>query len=212
MIAVGGQPTEAAATAVAAELLARWSEPHRHYHTLDHLRFMLAVIDAHAAAAHDPDLVRLAAWCHDAIYDPRTPGDGNEQASAILSARLLHRCAVPAAAITAIMRLVRLTAGHAVGDADRDGALLADADLAVLAQDWPSYVAYAEAVRAEYAHVPDEAFRIGRSIVLRHLLELPALYRVPQLHRDWEEKARANLTRELAGLATPPAAQEMRAS
>jgi predicted metal-dependent HD superfamily phosphohydrolase len=201
VIAVGGQPTEAA-DAVAAELLARWSEPHRRYHTLDHLWFMLTIIDAHAAEAHDPDLVRLAAWFHDAIYDPRTPGDGNEQASAILSARLLHRCAVPAAKIAELMRLVRLTAGHAVGDADRDAALLADADLAVLARDWPSYVAYAEAIRAEYAHVPDEAFRIGRSTVLRHLLALPALYRVPRLHRDWEQKARANLTRELAGLAS----------
>jgi predicted metal-dependent HD superfamily phosphohydrolase len=197
VIGAGGQPREG----VAAELLARWSEPHRHYHTLDHLQFMLTIIDERAAAATDPDLVRLAAWGHDAVYDPRTPGDGNEQASAILSARLLHRCAVPTAAITEVMRLVRLTAGHAVSEADRNGALLADADLAVLARDWPSYVAYTEAVRAEYAHVPDAAFRSGRSAVLRHLLELPTLYRVPELHQAWESRARTNLTRELTALA-----------
>jgi len=28
------------------DLLDRWAEPQRHYHTTDHLRFMLAAIDA----------------------------------------------------------------------------------------------------------------------------------------------------------------------
>jgi predicted metal-dependent HD superfamily phosphohydrolase len=194
VIAAGGRPNDA----VAAELIARWSEPQRHYHTLDHLRFMLSVIDDHADAAADPDLVRLAAWGHDAIYDPRSPG--NELASANLSARLLHRCELPGPSIAEVTRLVRLTAGHAVAPGDRNGALLADADLAVLARDWPSYMEYAEAVRAEYAHVPDEAFRIGRSAVLQQLLDLPALFQIPALAEKWEEKARANLTRELATL------------
>jgi len=195
VIAAGGHPFDA----VAAELLARWSEPHRRYHTVDHLRFMLSVIDDHAAAADDPDLVRLAAWGHDAIYDPR--GAGNELASANLAAGLLHRCELPGPSIAEVTRLVRLTAGHAVEPGDRNGALLADADLAVLARDWPSYLEYAEAVRAEYAHVPDEAFRIGRSAVLRHLLDLPVLFRIPSLAAMWEEKARANLTRELTTLS-----------
>ncbi|MCP2325745.1 putative metal-dependent HD superfamily phosphohydrolase [Hamadaea flava] len=196
VIAAGGRPDDA----VAADLLARWSEPHRHYHTVDHLRFMLAVIDEHAAFADDPDLVRLAAWGHDAIYDPRSAG--NEEASAILSAELLDRCELPDPAVAEVARLVRLTAGHTVEPGDRNGALLADADLAVLARDWPSYLEYAAAVRAEYAHVPDDAFRSGRAAVLRSLLDLPALFRIPALAESWEEKARANLTRELASLTT----------
>lgn len=191
---VGGTPSDA----VAAEFLARWSEPQRRYHTVDHLRAMLGVIDAHASAADDPDLVRLAAWGHDAIYDPRSAG--NELASANLTASLLHRCALPAAAITEILRLVRLTAGHTVASGDRNGALLADADLAVLAWDAAAYDGYASAIRAEYAHVPDDAFRAGRSAVLDALLALPDLYRLPELRAAWEGKARANLTRELAAL------------
>jgi predicted metal-dependent HD superfamily phosphohydrolase len=193
---VGGRASEA----VPAELLARWSEPHRRYHTVDHLRTVLAVVDAWADAAARPDLVRLALWGHDAIYDPRAAGDANEQASAILSARLLHRCTVPAAAVAEVMRLVRLTAGHCVARGDRDGALLADADLAVLAGDWPAYAVYAAQIRQEYAHVPDEAFRLGRGRVLEGLLALPELYHTPQLHEAWEARARANVSRELAGL------------
>src|SRR5689334_15382646 len=54
-----------------ADLLARWREPHRHYHTDEHLAFMLEIIDRHADLADDADAVRLAAWFHDAVYDPR---------------------------------------------------------------------------------------------------------------------------------------------
>ena len=63
------------------------------------------------------------------------------------------------------------------------------------------YAAYTDAIRREYAHVPDDAFRAGRTQVLRALLELPSIYRLPPLRAAWEERARANLTRELDALA-----------
>jgi len=78
--------------------------------------------------------------------------------------------------------------------------LLCDADLAVLARSTDGYDRYAAAIREEYAHVPEEAFRAGRAAVLRHLLDLPAVYRLPRLRDRWEEPARANLRRELDAL------------
>ncbi len=185
---------------VEAELLARWSEPQRHYHTVAHLRAVLEITDHFSAYVQSPDLVRLALWFHDAIYDPTAYADANEQASAILAARHLSRCGVPVAGIAEVARLVRLTAGHAVDPDDRNGSLLADADLAVLARPWPSYVEYTTQIRAEYAHVPDELFRAGRARVLRGLLGLPSLYRIPELRERWEEPARTNLHRELEQL------------
>ncbi|MCP3783902.1 metal-dependent phosphohydrolase [Micromonospora sp. A3M-1-15] len=183
-----------------ARLLAAWREPHRHYHTVTHLRAVLDVVDAYAGSARRPDLVRLAAWCHDAVYDPRAGGDANERASAELAGELLTAAGLPAAAVTGVRRLVLLTAGHAVGPDDPDGALLCDADLAVLAAPPADYDRYAAAVRREYAHVPDPGFRAGRAAVLTGLLALPALYRLPEPHARWESPARANLTRELATL------------
>lgn len=185
---------------VEAELLARWSEPQRHYHTVAHLRAVLDTTDHFSAYAESPDLVRLALWFHDAIYDPTAYADANEQASAILAARHLSRCGVPVAGIAEVVRLVRLTAGHAVDPADRNGSLLADADLAVLARPWPSYVEYTAQIRAEYAHVPDELFRAGRAQVLRGLLGLPVLYRIPELRDRWEDAARTNVGREIEQL------------
>jgi predicted metal-dependent HD superfamily phosphohydrolase len=161
---------------------------------------VLDVVDAYAGQARRPELVRLAAWCHDAVYDPRAGGDANERASAELAGELLADLGLPPDEVAEVRRLVLLTAGHAVGTGDPDGALLCDADLAVLAAPTEAYDRYAAAVRREYAHVPEPDFRAGRAAVLAGLLALPALYRLPEPHARWEVPARANLSRELAAL------------
>jgi predicted metal-dependent HD superfamily phosphohydrolase len=183
--------------AAGADLLARWAEPHRHYHTTEHLRAVLSIVDEDSAEAADPDLVRLAAWWHDAVYDPRAAGDENERASAALAAAVLGDLRVPASGVGEVVRLIELTATHAPPPGDRNGALLCDADLAVLARPPREYDRYAAAVRREYAHVPDDAFRAGRAAVLSRLLSQPTLYRV---HPNWQAPARANLRRELGTL------------
>ncbi|WP_346537932.1 metal-dependent phosphohydrolase [Micromonospora sp. DPT] len=195
-----GAPDGPALIRAGEELLARWREPHRRYHTVRHLTAVLDVVDAYAELADRPELVRLAAWCHDAVYDPRAAGEANERDSAALAGTLLTTLGLPAAAVAGVRRLVLLTAGHATTAGDRDGALLCDADLAILAAPRQEYDAYAAAIRAEYAHVPEPDFRAGRARVLTALLALPALYRLPPLAARWTDPARANLTRELATL------------
>ncbi|MEQ4304198.1 metal-dependent phosphohydrolase [Plantactinospora sp. B6F1] len=203
VVAAGATGDEETISAAGAELLRRWREPHRHYHDVYHLAAVLAVVDAAADHAARPDLVRLAAWCHDAVYDPRAGGDANERASAELGAALLTGLGVPAEAVAEVVRLVLLTAGHRAAPEDRDGALLCDADLAILASPAAEYDRYAAAIRAEYAHVPEPMFRAGRAAVLRNLLALPALYHTPELARRAEQPARENLRRELTALDVP---------
>ncbi|MEG3634631.1 HD domain-containing protein [Micromonospora palythoicola] len=195
-----GAADPASVDAAGAELLERWREPHRRYHTVTHLTAVLDVIDRHASTASRPDLVRLAAWCHDAVYDPRAPGDRNERASAALADALLTRSGLRSDGVAEVGRLVLLTAGHVVDPADADGALLCDADLAVLAAPAAKYDRYATAIRQEYAHVPEPDYRAGRARVLASLLSLPTLYRVPELATRWTTPARTNLTRELTHL------------
>jgi predicted metal-dependent HD superfamily phosphohydrolase len=173
---------------VYAELLARWDEPHRYYHNRAHLTAVLSIVEESRMAS-------LAAWFHDAVYDPRR-GD-NEEASAQLAVELLGSLNVPSGEVA---RLVRLTATHDPPDGDRDGALLTDADLAILATEPARYDRYVEAVRREYSQVPEDAFRVGRAAVLRRLLAMPALFRVVPERVEWEVRARENLGRELAGL------------
>jgi len=187
-----------AADRAAVELLGRWSQPHRHYHGLAHLVAVLTTVDEHARWAADPDAVRLAVWFHDAVYDPRR--HDNEEASAALAGAMLPGLGVPADRVAEVCRLVRLTVRHRPAPGDRNGELLCDADLAILAAPPTDYRQYAQRIRREYAHVPEQAFRAGRVAILRHLLGLPALYRVPQLHNRWEARARENIQRELTAL------------
>lgn len=183
----------------ADSLLARWQEPQRHYHTVAHLAAVLDGVDRLARYADDADVVRLAAWFHDAVYRPER--SENEERSARLAERALAEAGVPEGATAEVARLVRLTESHDPADDDRNGQVLCDADLAILAAPPEAYAAYAAAVRQEYAFVPNDAFRQGRSDVLRQLLGLPRLFRTPLGAAEWEDMARFNLRAELDLLA-----------
>ncbi|SEF16474.1 HD domain-containing protein [Jiangella alba] len=184
-----------AAAEAGTALLARWSEPHRHYHATGHLAAVLAAVDELAGAAADPDAVRFAAWFHDAVYDGR-PGD-DEAASARLAREVLTSLGRPVTQVDEVERLVLLTAGHDPAPGDGNGAVLCDADLAVLAGTPSDYAAYASAVRADYAHVSDADFAAGRADVLAGLLDRPALFHTDDGRRRWEARARHNLRTEL---------------
>lgn len=197
---IGASP---AANAYGASLLARWAEPHRHYHDLDHLIAVLDHLDALVAAepdvAVDADAVRLGAFFHDAVYDAAR--SDNESRSAALAEEVLTEIGVDDAVVREVVRLVELTATHEVAPSDRNGSVLCDADLAVLATDPDSYAAYAAAVRQEYAQVPEPLFRAGRSRVLRTLLDRDQIYGTATGRAWWEAAARRNLAAELVRLS-----------
>ncbi|MEV7994068.1 hypothetical protein AB0O67_19750 [Streptomyces sp. NPDC086077] len=184
----------------ADDLIARWREPQRHYHTLTHLTAVLDHVDVLEKYADDPALVRLAAWFHDAVYLPDR--SENEERSARLAERALPEAGLSEAGTAEVARLVRLTAGHAAADDDRNGQVLCDADLAILGSPPSVYAAYTAAVREEYGFVPSDAFRAGRAAVLRDLLALPRMYRTPYGAEHWEATARYNVTSELEILSS----------
>ncbi|MDP9496780.1 MAG: metal-dependent phosphohydrolase [Actinomycetota bacterium] len=179
---------------VAESVVARYREPHRAYHGERHLAEVLAALDALTGAAA-PVPVLLAAYWHDAVYDPRAT-DSEER-----SARLAQADLAPLGLDAGeVVRLVRLTAAHDPAPEDRAGGLLCDADLAVLAAPPQRYAEYAACVREEYAHVADEAFRAGRAAVLRTFLDRPAVYATAAGRERWEVAARRNVAVEIAAL------------
>ena len=180
-------------------LLAAYGEERRGYHDLTHLAEVLDHVASLADAADDVDVeaVVLAAWFHDAVYDGA--GD-DEERSAALATDELAAAGLEPRRVAEVARLVRLTATHRPGPDDRNGQVLSDADLAVLAADPERYAGYVAGVRAEYAHVADDDFRRGRAAVLRELLAKPSLFHTAAARDRWEDRARANVSRELAGL------------
>jgi predicted metal-dependent HD superfamily phosphohydrolase len=191
----GGAP-EPDPAPYAENLLNRWAEPQRHYHTLTHLTAVLDRVDELARYAADPEVVRLAAWFHDAVYHPER--SENEERSARIAEVALAEAGVDAARTAEVARLVRLTVTHDPADGDLDGQVLCDADLAVLGSPPEAYAAYTAAVRQEYHFVPSDLFREGRAAILRQLLDLPRLLRTPYGAEHWEAAARHNLRSELA--------------
>ena len=90
--------------------------------------------------------------------------------------------------------------GRAVDTEDPDLALLLDLDLSTLAAAPEAYRLYANAIRREYAHVPEALYRFGRRQVLQGFLARAQIYRTPQLAERWEARARANISAEIASL------------
>ena len=196
-ISVAGSALDDAIT----DLLARYREPQRRYHTVTHLAAVLTTAEGLLAqvAVDDPAAVRLALFFHDAVYDPRSTT--NEVDSADLSRRVLSALGVARAACDAVAALVIATAGHEPPGGIDPGAasVVLDADLAILAAEPAAYSAYVAGVRAEYSHIDDAGWRAGRAAVLAELLRRSEIYRSPPM-RGREARARANLTAELATL------------
>jgi predicted metal-dependent HD superfamily phosphohydrolase len=190
-----------AADAALDELIGAYREPHRHYHTLDHIAALLVSLDRHADAGSDHEALALAILFHDAVYDPRR--QDNEEASASLAARRLTGLNFPEAIVARVVLCILATrhAHAALPREDPDLALLLDLDLSVLAAPREAYRAYALAVRREYAHVPDALYRPGRKRVLAGFLARDRIYRTERLGALWEEAARGNLAAEIAELS-----------
>jgi predicted metal-dependent HD superfamily phosphohydrolase len=180
-------------------LLARHREPHRRYHTATHVMWVCRHVDrlSTAHAPRDLDAVRMAALFHDAVYDSRS--STNEAHSAALADARLVELGWSDERRAHVRRMIEATAGH-TDPPDVDTAVLLDADLAILGAAANEYQAYVTGVRAEYAHVSDDAWRTGRARVLEHFLDRPAIYATTLMRHEREARARANLGAELASL------------
>ncbi|MCL3861521.1 hypothetical protein [Actinotalea sp. K2] len=187
---------------VGERLLERWSEPGRHFHNLRHLSDVLARVDELAEETHEPDLVRLAAWYHGAVFDAAEGasyarrGGEDSGASATLAREELVALGVPEASADRVHQLVTVLRRHSSDPEDFDCAVLCDADLAMLAAEPQRYKAYLADIRAEYAHLPVEEFVRARIKILQRLQARPTLFASP-LGAAWEEPARQNLGAEL---------------
>ena len=196
---------------VGRDLVDRWREPHRVYHSRLHLADSLDALDLLVADGAPGSCwhAATALWFHDAVHDGEAGRD--EERSAALVGALLGplagraRRAGPGEPLTGhdvdeVARLVLVTTTHDPAPSDVSGALVSDADLAVLGADPGRYARYAAQVRAEYGHVPDDAFRAGRAAVLDQLAGMPHLYRSPAAVSRWAVAAGRNLRTERAAL------------
>ena len=176
------------------QLVAAYTEPHRHYHTLEHLGELFRVVVRLPVV--DPRAVQLAVWFHDVVYDPRAKD--NEKRSADRVPEWLTPLKIPSAVMIRVAELVRATAHlSAEAGSDPDTIALLDADLAILAAAEHRYQRYTADIRQEYAWVPEDAYRTGRIAVLESFLARPRFFHTELMFTEGEAAARRNLTSEV---------------
>src|SRR5262249_17863712 len=123
----------------------------------------------------------------------------NEERSADMARAALGELAVAPQLIDRVEQLILATKTHRT-DGDPGAEVLLDADLAILGSDPARYDWYADAIRREYAWVPESAYRPGRPRIWQQFLDRAGIYRTPPMQSAREDQARANLRREMVRL------------
>jgi predicted metal-dependent HD superfamily phosphohydrolase len=167
-------------------LAARYGEPVRAYHTLQHIAEGLGHLKAVKVV---PPELPIAWWFHDAIYDPKR--SDNEEKSAAWAAAVLGK--TPLAAKVSAAILATKAGAYA---ADPTARLIVDIDIAILAAPEPRYSEAAAQIRQEYAYLSEADYRTFRLKVLRGFSGRAFIYQSPEF-RTLETRARKNLEREL---------------
>lgn len=186
---------QARAAAGWAELTAAYRAPERHYHNLTHLAAVLGWVAALCEDDAAWPALTLAAWFHDAVYDPRAAD--NEEQSAAWAQRALSELGLPANLVSRVARLILATKTHDVPPGDPAAVILLDADLAILGAEPGAYARYAAAIHREYAWVPEAAYRAGRRAVLARFLARPYIYHTERMRAEREGLAKRNLQAEI---------------
>jgi predicted metal-dependent HD superfamily phosphohydrolase len=177
---------------LADELSAAYSQPHRYYHTLQHLQECLALLAQLQHLANSPAQIALALYFHDAIYD--VYASDNEAKSAALAVKVLTEMGAESKLISRIETFIMDTQHHApVLDFDSDSQLLVDIDLAILGREPARFNEYEQQIRQEYHWVSAEQFRQGRGQVLRSFLDRPTIFNTDYFRQNFEQQARLNI-------------------
>ena len=185
--------------AVFSELVAAYSESHRHYHSGKHLEDCLARLDESVDLVEAPEVVEMALWFHDAIYKPTS--SKNEEKSAEWAVRFLRSVGAEEPSQRRVGDLI-LATKHVDAALGGDSAVLVDIDLSILGRDPEVYDVYEDAIRKEYRWVPGPIYRRKRREVLESFLQRLAIFSTDRFRGRYEEPARANIERALAALSS----------
>jgi predicted metal-dependent HD superfamily phosphohydrolase len=178
------------------ELIARYSEAHRKYHTPQHLE-ECSKSSMSPRASRAPAEIELALWFHDAIYNVKR--HDNEKKSADWARASALDAGTPAEACNRVHALVIATRHKAVPHGS-DAEILVDIDLSILGAVPERFDQYERQVREEYAWVPEFVFRRERKAILKEILARPRIFSSTHFRDRYEQQARSNIERSLERL------------
>jgi len=177
-------------------LLTHYDEPHRAYHTRQHLAECLDQLAQVRNLCDHPDEVALALWYHDAIYKPRR--SDNEDRSADWLARVAEEARVAPPTVQRMRDLILATRHEGLAETG-DARVLVDIDLSILGAPTARFEEYERQVRREYRWVPNVLYQQSRSKIMHAFLRRPRIYSTDYFFEKLEGHARENVVRSLGG-------------
>jgi predicted metal-dependent HD superfamily phosphohydrolase len=182
------------------ELVSSYSQDNRYYHNLNHINYILTVIQPVIASIERPEHLLLAIWFHDAIYEPKR--HDNEKQSAIYAELSLDRLRINSSTTAAIKQLILSTKHHYPLKNNFDCQLFLDSDLSILGASNDDYRQYAKSIRREYIFLSDREYNRGRTEILQQFLTRERIYYSNYFFLKLEAQARTNLQTEIDSLSS----------
>lgn len=180
-------------------VFSKYSEKHRCYHNLSHVKALLLAAGNFKEKFVDYESVRLAIWFHDVIYEPKR--HDNEIKSAELAVEKLKELSVPEAVVRKVEKTILATQKHEAAGLDSDGELFLDLDLGILGAQKDVYQNYQLAIRREYSFVPWFLYRSARAKILKSFLKREFIYFTGEMREKFETAARRNIANEIKELS-----------
>jgi predicted metal-dependent HD superfamily phosphohydrolase len=179
----------------------KYGEPHRQYHTLEHIDWCLNVLDDAILSTEVPikevGVVERALWYHDYVYIPKR--HDNEEKSAEQALRDMRRLGYTAVGCPERVADYILATKH-LAENKGDAQVVLDVDLSSLGASEEVFEEYSRGIRFEYNWVPEPEYRKGRAKILQSFLDRPHIYGNEYFRRKYEEQARRNLKKSVASL------------
>ncbi|MBK7872161.1 MAG: hypothetical protein IPJ74_16580 [Saprospiraceae bacterium] len=181
-------------------IIKNYNSRRRHYHNLHHITSMLELSNVNTPHLQQKDVVDIAIFYHDIIYNPLRKD--NEERSARRASEELKELNLPKEKIDLVYNFILATKSHDLQGFDEtsDLAYFLDFDLAILGATWKDYWNYAQQIRKEYEAYPDFLYNPGRVKVLQTFLSKPFIFYTATFRRMLEIQARKNIEQELAYL------------
>ena len=174
------------------EIYTHYSEKHRAYHNLNHLKEIFSYFDVYKDKLIHPDIVALSIFYHDIIYNIWSK-DNEEKSADFMIDKLSD--IVDASSLKEVYNQIIATKTHTA--TNNDTKWLLDFDLAILGQSADTYSKYTKQIRKEYKTVPSFIYKKGRKKVLLHFLNKPVIFATENFIKLYNKKAKENLTNEL---------------
>ena len=203
---LGADPATEQASKALIRLIEAYNEPHRRYHTLQHIEDGLELLtklgfDVEGGPPQNAHVV-LAWLYHDYVYNPLSAL--NEVTSANNFNLDCYTMSIPQhefGNISDEVSAMILATTHKLQDYRNDcfTSLVLDLDLAPLGADWETFDQQNEDLREEYEKVPEVNYYRGNTAFLLRLLQRPSIFRTMRMLELFEAQARANLIRLLGG-------------